>query len=79
MCLFSYKFEFSKKMKFTKVRARTELRTYYEEFLRARTYPYVIGIPIQYDSVRSREGYKSQGRSPRSVASLLLFNNYLAG
>ena len=36
-------------MKFTKVRARTELRTYYEEFLRARTYPDVIGIPIQYD------------------------------
>ena len=41
--------EFSNKMKFTKLRARTELRTYYEEFLQARTYPYVIGIPIQYD------------------------------
>ena len=42
------KIEFSKKMKFTKLRALTELRKYYEEFLRARTYPYVIGIPIQY-------------------------------
>ena len=67
MCLFSYKIEFSKKMKFTKVRARTELRTYYEEFLRARTYPYVIGIPIQYDIAFDLErAIKAKGGPPRA-------------
>ena len=76
MCLFSYKIEFSKKMKFTKLRARTELRTYYEEFLRARTYPYVIGIPIQYDIAFDLERATPREGPPERSSAVTINNFY---